>query len=62
MREQKLFQALEPTWEQYCHKYLKISRVEADRAIRLWEEFGAGYFEMAQLTGISAETYRLAQK
>jgi hypothetical protein len=35
-----------------------MSRGEADKIIRLWEEFGAGYFELAQLTRISAETYR----
>src|SRR5262249_29960883 len=58
LREEKLFQALEPTWEQFCPRYLKISRAEADRTIRLWEEFGAGYFEMAQLTRVSTETYR----
>jgi len=58
VREEKLFQALEPTWEQFCPKYLRISRAEADRTIRLWEEFGSGYFEMAQLTRISPETYR----
>lgn len=58
LREKKLFQALEPSWDQFCPKYLKISRAEADRTIRLWEEFGSAYFEMAQLTRISPETYR----
>jgi hypothetical protein len=58
VREEKLFQALEPTWEQFCPKYLRISRAEADRTIRLWEEFGSAYFEVAQLTRISADTYR----
>ena len=58
VRDEKLFQALEPSWEQFCPKYLRISRAEADRTIRLWEEFGSGYFEMAQLTRISAEAYR----
>jgi hypothetical protein len=58
VREEKLFQVLEPTWEQFCPKYLRISRAEADRTIRLWEEFGSDYFEMAQLTRISPETYR----
>jgi hypothetical protein len=42
VREEKLFQALEPTWEQFCPKYLRISRAEADRTIRLWEEFVDG--------------------
>jgi len=58
VREEKLFQALEPTWDQFCPRYLRISRAEADRTIRLWEEFGSAYFEMAQLTRISPETYR----
>jgi len=58
LRDEKLFQSLEPTWEGFCPRYLKISRAEADRTIRLWEEFGSAYFEMAQLTRISAETYR----
>jgi len=58
VREEKLFQVLEPSWEQFCPKYLRISRAEADRTIRLWEEFGSGYFEMAQLTRVSPETYR----
>jgi hypothetical protein len=58
LRDEKLFQSLEPTWESFCPKYLKISRAEADKTIRLWEEFGSAYFEMAQLTRISAETYR----
>jgi hypothetical protein len=31
VRQEKLFQALEPTWEQFCPKYLRISRAEAVR-------------------------------
>jgi hypothetical protein len=58
VRQEKLFLALEPTWERFCPKYLQISRAEADRVIRLWEEFGSAYFEVAQLTRISADTYR----
>ena len=58
LREEKLFQALEPTWESFCPKHLRISRAEADKTIRLWQEFGAGYFEMSALTRVSAETYR----
>ena len=37
---------------------LKISGSEADKIIRLWEEFGASYFELAQLIRISPEGYR----
>ena len=35
-----------------------MSGTQADSIIRLWEEFGAGYFEIAQLTRVSPETYR----
>jgi hypothetical protein len=45
-------------WREFCVKYLNISGSEADRLIRLWEEFGAGYFELSQLMPISAESYR----
>jgi len=58
LREEKLFERCAPNWEQFCRGYLHMSRAEANRIIRLWEEFGAGYFEVAQLTRISAETYR----
>lgn len=46
------------TWEEFSSGCIKISRAEADRMIRLWQEFGAGYFEISQLTLISADTYR----
>lgn len=58
MREEKLYQSCGMTWDEFCPAYVKICRSEADKIIRLWQEFGAGYFELAQLTRISAETYR----
>jgi hypothetical protein len=58
LREQRLYKSCTPHWEEFCTQHLKMSRGEADKIIRLWEEFGAGYFEVAQLTRISAETYR----
>jgi len=58
LRQDKMYQRCTPQWEEFCRQYLNLSRSEADRIIRLWEEFGAGYFELAQLTRISAETYR----
>lgn len=58
LREEKLYQRVELRWEDFCAKYLHISRAEADRTIHLWMEFGAPYFEMAQLTRISPEAYR----
>ena len=58
MREEKLYQRCGLTWDEFCPAYVKISRAGADRIIRLWQEFGAGYFELSQLTRVSAETYR----
>ena len=61
LRQGKNWKFLAPTWDEFCPRYLKISRSEADKIIKLWEDFGAGYFEVAQLTRISAETYRALQ-
>ena len=35
-----------------------MSRSEADRTIKLLEEFGPAYFELSQLMRVSPETYR----
>ena len=58
LRDEKLYKRCEERWNDFCPRFLKISRVEADRIIHLWEEFGPAYFELSQLTRISPETYR----
>ncbi|HEY7389541.1 MAG TPA: hypothetical protein VH640_13590 [Bryobacteraceae bacterium] len=58
LREEKLYKRCCEKWEDFCPKYLKISRGEADKTIKLWEEFGPTYFELSQLTRVSPETYR----
>ncbi len=58
LREEKLYLAVTPHWRDFCPKYLHMSASQADRIIRLLDEFGSGYFELAELTRISAETYR----
>ena len=58
LREQKLYKRCAEKWDDFCPRYLKVSRSEADRTIKLWEEFGAAYFELSQLTRISPETFR----
>src|SRR4051812_30691172 len=45
-------------WAEFCSKHLHMSRENANRIIRLLEHFGPQYFEVAQLTRISPETYR----
>ena len=58
LREERLYKRCTETWLEFCPKYLKISRTEADRTIKLLEEFGPTYFELSQLTRVSPETYR----
>jgi hypothetical protein len=58
LREEKLYKRCTEKWDDFCPRFLKISRAEADRTIKLWEEFGAAYFELSQLTRVSPETFR----
>ena len=45
-------------WRDFCSRYLRMSGSQADKIIHLWEEFGEGFFKVAQLTRISPQTYR----
>lgn len=58
LREEKLYLHCVSTWKEFCSRFLRMSQKQADYIIRLWQEFGAGFFELAQLTRISAQTYR----
>ena len=58
VREMRLFEKLELTWEQFCKEYAGISRENADRLIRQHEEFGDAYFRLSEIARISPETYR----
>ena len=58
LREEKLYKRCCEKWEDFCPKYLRMSKSEADRTIKILEEFGPAYFELSQLTRISPETYR----
>jgi hypothetical protein len=58
LRDGKQYQRLGLTWEAFCVGYLRMSRSQADRTIALLDEFGPSYFELSQLTRVSASTYR----
>ena len=58
LREERCYLRVSANWRAFCNEYLKMSQTQADHIIQLWEEFGAAYFELAQLTRISPETYR----
>lgn len=58
LREEKQYKKCCETWEEFCPNYLRMSRGEADRTIRILEEFGPAYFELSQLTRVSPEAFR----
>jgi hypothetical protein len=58
VRETRLFEKLELTWEEFCKEFAGISRAQADRLIQQHEEFGDAYFRLSEIARISPETYR----
>ncbi|HEY1339173.1 MAG TPA: hypothetical protein VGF59_16790 [Bryobacteraceae bacterium] len=58
IREEKLYLQRAGTWEEFCPKYLGITKQHANRTIRLLDEFGPGYFELAALTQMSPDEFR----
>lgn len=59
MREEKRYRSLGMNWEQFCREKAGISRALADKIIRQLEEFGPAFFQLARVTSITPETYRL---
>jgi hypothetical protein len=59
IRETAAYETLGLTWDQFCPQHLGISRSHADRIIHKLDEFGETYFQLAGITQISAESYRL---
>jgi hypothetical protein len=57
-RDRKLYLGFAKNWDECCTRHFALSRANAERLIGLLEEFGAAYFEIAQLTRISPETFR----
>ena len=57
LRESKTHLKFAPTWKEFCPRYLNVSSAYVDRIIRIYERFGPRYFEVAQMTRISPETY-----
>jgi hypothetical protein len=58
LRKKRLYLSRAETWEEFCPKFLGLSKTHANRIIRNLEEFGPDYFEVAQLTRITPEQYR----
>ena len=58
LRESRKYKLAGLTWEECCKQRAGIGRSTADEIIRNLDEFGADYFVMTQVTGISAKEYR----
>jgi hypothetical protein len=58
LREEKLYKRCCDKWDDFCSRYLSMCRSEADRVIRLLDEFGPAYFEVSQITRISSGVFR----
>ena len=58
IRTDCLYKKCTEKWQDFCAEYLKMSRSEADKIVRLLEEFGPAYFEVSQLTRVSPEGFR----
>lgn len=59
LKEAKAYKVFGLTWEEFCPRQLSISRDTADRVIKDYNEFGATYFALSQVTRISRENYRM---
>lgn len=58
IKESDAHKALGLTWEEFCPRYLGLSRSRVDAIIQNVEEFGKPYFRLAELVPISPETWR----
>jgi hypothetical protein len=58
LRETKGYKGFGLTWEEFCSARLGISRAQADRTIRMLEEFGETYFYLTGLVSIAPADYR----
>ena len=58
IRDRKLYESHAPTWGEFCAGNLRMSKRNVNRIISNLQEFGPAYFELSQLTPVSAATYR----
>jgi len=58
VREEKLYLAVAPNWDQFCKTELRTTRKRIDGMIRRLDEFGPAYFDLSRLTHVTADEYR----
>ena len=59
MRQDRVWEGHARGWREFCALHLHLSGSQVNRIIQALEEFGAAYFDVAQLTRISPEIYRI---
>jgi hypothetical protein len=61
IREQRLYRALDLTWDEFCPLHAGISRASANRIIENLKEFGDTYFNLTEILKIPVPEYRALQ-
>ena len=59
IKEERSYELLGLSWEQFCVRHAGISRAYADKVIGRLEEFGEPYFQLSSIAPVSPESYRL---
>ena len=58
LRDTKLYLKKAKDWDEFCQKFLHMSKSNANHLLRLLDEFGPAYFYIAQVTRIGVKEYR----
>jgi hypothetical protein len=58
IHDNKLYLEHAKDWEEFCHKFLHMSKSNANRLLRLLDELGSAYFYISQVTRIAVKEYR----
>jgi hypothetical protein len=58
IRDKKAYVDVASSWDEFCRLHLHVCRKTIDKQIRLLNEFGPAYFQLAQLTRITPNDYR----
>jgi len=58
IHDNKAYEPLGLTWEDYCRQHCGIGRTTAETIIHRLEEFGEAYFRFAAIVRISPDTFR----
>ncbi len=58
IREEKHYRLAARSWNEFCTRYLKVSRRSVDRAIGYLQQFGPAFFHISQLARIGPLDYQ----